>query len=91
MNCGRHIFAGPVQKEPELAGRIVDVTRKGRGRLTSYVLGERMRSKSSDNRQVETRNHQIGCPHVTEVTMEVMQILGALDGKGRFVRGGGRS
>lgn len=49
-----------------------------------------MRSKSSDNRQVETRNRQIGCPHVTEVTTEVMQILGALTGKGRSVRGGGR-
>jgi len=35
MNYDRYVLVSPVQDEPELAGR------KGRGRSTSYVLGER--------------------------------------------------
>ena len=35
-----------------------------------------MRSKSSDNRQVETRNRQIGCPHAPEV----LRMLSVLEG-----------
>jgi hypothetical protein len=74
MNCDRCIFAGPVRKEPGLAGLTVDVTRdtatrdfgpsmwsvtgKGRGRLLGYVQGE-MRDESSENRQSGTCNRQI--------------------------------
>ncbi len=39
-----------------------------------------MRSKSSDNRQVETRNRQIGCLHAPEVTPEVLRMLSVLEG-----------
>ena len=65
----------------EIAERLaIFATHKGRNEKYVRPGGEKMMSKSSDNHRIRTCNRQMDRPHLAEVTTEVRQMLGVLDG-----------